>query len=77
MKRHQSIVAVIIVLKSKCFDFKTTITEGRNKDSTTIRTNWRYLLIRDKMMYSLTHLQKFILSFFSSRSRKLIPEKTC
>ena len=34
-----------IVLKSNFLDFKITITERWNKDKTTIRTIWRYLLM--------------------------------
>ena len=43
------IVAVIVVLKSKFFDFKTTIPERRNKAKTTIRMIRRYL-----SMFTLT-----------------------
>ena len=45
--RHETslIVAVIVILKSISFYFKTTITERWNNDKTTIRTIWRYLLM--------------------------------
>ena len=45
MHETSLIVAVIVVLKSKFFDFKTRITERWNNDMTTIRTIWRYLLM--------------------------------
>ena len=43
------IVAVLVVLISKFFDFKTAITELQNKDEATTRNIYEYLL-----MFTLT-----------------------